>query len=908
MKRIVTALALIGCGHATVNEEGPAGAAPSSGELRDPRETHLADLKQLTFGGENAEAYWNWAGTELIMQSTREGTPCDQIFRVAADGRGEATRVSSGKGRTTCSFFYPGDRRILYSSTHLAGDACPPEPDRSKGYVWAIYDSYDIFQAKADGSELRRLTETPGYDAEATVCGSSGAVVFTSVRDGDLELYRMDADGSNVKRLTNTPGYDGGAFFSRDCKQLVWRASRPQGKDLEDYRKLLAEGLVRPTKLEIWVGDADGANARQVTYLDAASFAPYFFPDGKRILFSSNVGDPKGREFDLYAVNVDGTQLERITWAEGFDGFPIFSPDGGSLAFSSNRNQKKPGDTDVYVARWVDAPAKSEPNAADRFRAAVAWLADDAREGRGLGTRGLDEAAAWLEQSLGELGLRPMRHAFDVRVGVEVGVATGLTIDGTALAKDAFAPHGVSLPKGEAAGDVVYVEYGIAAPELGRDDYAKRNVKGKIVLARRYAPQDGRFDSPDVQRRYGDVSSKARTAREKGAKALLLADLAEDQPHESPFPRLEVEQFGDAGIPVFMVKRDSARALLKGRHKASLRVELVYGSAPAFNIVARIPAGAPDPLPGNVVIGAHYDHLGHGGRSSMAPANTDVHNGADDNASGTAALLEVARALAGKKAELRRDVWIVAFSAEELGAIGSTMFTRKPPEGLDLKATVAMLNMDMVGRLRKNKLQVLGGESAEEWAQVVDGACARARIDCSLSGSGYGPSDHTAFYAAGVPVLHFFTGAHDDYHKPSDDTGTINAGGGAQVASLVADLGLALAGRSERLTYKKSTAPTPMGDVRTHGASLGTVPDYAGPPDGKQGVLLADVRPGGAADKGGLRRGDIIQKIGSHEVRNVEDLMFVLRASKPGEKARVVLERGGKRVELDVTFGQSQHR
>jgi hypothetical protein len=468
----------------------------------------------------------------------------------------------------------------------------------------------------------------------------------------------------------------------------------------------------------------------------------------------------------------------------------------------------------------------------------------------------------------------------------------------------------VSLPRGEVAGEVVYVGYGISAPDLQHDDYdpkkLKTSVKGKIVLARRYAPQGGRFDSPDTQRRYGDVSTKARQARERGAKALILADLADDPAaKETPFPRLEVEQFGDAGIPVLMVKREVAAALVKGRHRAALKVDLRYGSSQAFDVVARIPAGAPDKLPGALVIGAHYDHLGRGGRSSLAPDSRDIHNGADDNASGVAALLEVGRVLHGRKAELRRDVWLVAFSAEELGAIGSTLFTRKPPDGLDLKTAVAMLNMDMVGRLRKNKLQVLGGESAQEWKDVVDAACARARIECSLSGSGYGPSDHTPFYAAGLPVLHFFTGAHDDYHKPSDDAPAINAAGGAQVALLVADLALTLAGRSDKLTYKAATAPSPAGDVRSHGASLGTVPDYAGPPDGKTGVLLAGVRPGGPADQAGLRRGDIIKKIGAHEVRNVEDLMFVLRASKPGDKARAVIEREGKRLEIDLTFGQS---
>jgi len=328
-----------------------------AGTLHDPREVHLADVVQLTAGGENAEAYWSPDGERLIFQSTRPPYACDQMFTMSSRAPEPPSLVSTGKGRTTCGYyFYPAADRLLFASTHAAGDGCPPPPDMSKGYVWRIDPGYDVWTAKPDGSDLKRLTDSPGYDAEATVCPLDGRIVFTSTRDGDLEIYTMNADGSNVKRITNHPGYDGGAFFSADCKKLVWRASRPEGAALDEYRALLAEHLVRPSQLEIWVADADGGNARQVTNLQAASFAPYFFPDSKRILFSSNYGDPKGREFDIWAIDVDGKNLERITFTPGFDGFPVFSPDGKRIAFGSNRNQGKPGETDVYVARWVDAP------------------------------------------------------------------------------------------------------------------------------------------------------------------------------------------------------------------------------------------------------------------------------------------------------------------------------------------------------------------------------------------------------------------------------------------------------------------------------------------------------------------------------------------------------------------------
>ena len=343
----------------------PIATALAAGTLHDEREVHLADVRQLTHGGENAEAYWSPDGTELIFQSTRPPHECDQIYRLSVDDPEGLKMVSTGSGRTTCAYFSADAERILYASTHAASADCPPTPDFSRGYVWPIYDSYQIYSAAADGSDLRQLTDTEAYDAEATVCPVDGSIVFTSTRDGDLELYRMDADGGNVKRLTESPGYDGGAFYSRDCTKIVWRASRPTGEALADYRALLAQGLIRPGKLELWVANADGSEARQVTSLGGANFAPYFYPDGKRIIFSSNHHSEGGREFDIWAINVDGTGLEQITFTEGFDGFPMFSPDGEWLAFASNRNQGKRGETDVYLARWVDGEAKIEAGAAD---------------------------------------------------------------------------------------------------------------------------------------------------------------------------------------------------------------------------------------------------------------------------------------------------------------------------------------------------------------------------------------------------------------------------------------------------------------------------------------------------------------------------------------------------------------
>jgi Tol biopolymer transport system component len=268
---------------------------------------------------------------------------------------GSARRVSSGAGRTTCSYFIPGTDRILYASTHATAAACPPEADRSHGYVWALYPSYEIYSAKIDGSDLQPLTHNPGYDAEATCSVDGQRVIFTSLRDGDLDLYTMKPDGSDVRQVTHEMGYDGGAFFSRDGKRIVWRAGRPRTEEeAKTYLSLLGENLIKPTRLELFVADADGSNVIQVTRNEAANFCPYFFPDGESIIFASNVGDPKGRNFDLWRVRTDGTGLEQITFDPTFDGFPMFSPDGKRLAFASNRHARVQGETNIFVADWVD--------------------------------------------------------------------------------------------------------------------------------------------------------------------------------------------------------------------------------------------------------------------------------------------------------------------------------------------------------------------------------------------------------------------------------------------------------------------------------------------------------------------------------------------------------------------------
>ena len=547
-----------------------------------------------------------------------------------------------------------------------------------------------------------------------------------------------------------------------------------------------------------------------------------------------------------------------------------------------------------------------------RYLADVAWLADDARGGRGLGTPGLAASADWLEEQFAGIGLAPAagdggyRQSFLAVAGVERGPATRLTVAGDDVADEDFVVPGFSASAAISA-PVVFAGWGLVSEEHGIDDYADVDAQGRIVLVRRFAPQDGAFEDDSLRRRLSDLRYKAFTAREHGAVGLLVADLAVDGDgqEEAPLPAMRVDPQGGAGIAVAVVRRAWAERILEDSAEVSLTAELVEQTHEVDNIVGRLSADRR--LPGAVVIGAHYDHLGFGGASSLAPDAHEPHNGADDNASGTAALLEAARILAARRDELGRDVIFVAFTGEENGLLGSSHFTREPPPGAAPEGLVAMLNMDMVGRLRNNRLSVLGGDSAEEWDSVIQPNCAALQIGCELGGDGYGPSDQMSFYTAGVPVLHFFTGAHDDYHKPSDDTASINAEGGVRIANLVAEVALELTTR-DGLTYVASEAPAPMGDVRSYGASLGTIPDYTGSPDDRPGMRLAGVRPKGPADLAGLQRGDWIVELSGREIRDIYDLMYVLREAMPGEESTVVVEREGERVELPVTFGESTGR
>lgn len=333
----------------------------TSDSLLYPDEKHFKNLRQLTFGGDNAEAYFSFDGKYIIFQKTnpKEGIACDQIWMgkipLNANEPFVPRLVSTGTGRTTCPFFYPDGKYILYASTHLDSRECPPVPDKVKRYIWPVYASYDIFKADTSGHIIKRLTKTKGYDAEAVISPKGDKILFTSLRHGDLDLYTMDLNGRHVKQITHALGYDGGGWFSPDGKKIVWRASRPiTPEEIADYKDLLSKNQVAPTSMEVWIANADGSDAHQVTFLDKANWAPNFLPDGKHIIFCSNHEYKRGFPFNMYITGIDGKGLEKVSHDKGFDAFPMFSNDGKKIAFSSNRNNGGTRDTNIFIADWVE--------------------------------------------------------------------------------------------------------------------------------------------------------------------------------------------------------------------------------------------------------------------------------------------------------------------------------------------------------------------------------------------------------------------------------------------------------------------------------------------------------------------------------------------------------------------------
>ena len=944
----------------------------------------LSNIRQLTYDGKRAgEGYFSEDGTALIFQSEREpDNPFYQIYLLNLL-TGGTHRVSTGIGKTTCAFFRPGTDEVLYASTHHDAFAKAKQEEelefRASGqerrYSWDYDEAMDIFSANRDGSNLKRLTDTLGYDAEASYSPDGKRIVFCSLRDAypkdqrspkELkqlevdpayfgEIYIMNADGSEQTRLTNAPGYDGGPFFTPDGQHIVWRHFTPDG-----------------SQADIYTMQIDGSNRRRLTDFKSMSWAPYFHPSGAYVIFASNkLGFSN---FELYLVDGRGRhEPVRVTATDGFDGLPVFSPDGNRLCWTSNRNSQEV--SQLYLADWDHQAALEAISFAPRSHHApeaifnaqakdgthahasptptkisiqqrIEFLASDELQGRMTGSEGAKRAAEHIATQFTQLNLKSIGdaasyfQAFEFTAGRRI-IAEENRFDMTrqihgseqvmafSVERD-FQPLSFSR-NGVVEGEVVFVGYGLTVPgELGEgyDAYAGLDVKDKIVVALRYVPEGVEPERRQQLNRYAGLRYKAMQAREQGAKAFLVV-AGPNSPNAGKLIPLDFDSsLADSGIVAASISGTVANALFapSGKNlkdvqsgldvenphflgqfplpdvKVKIVVSIEKVKKTDQNVVALLPPPELTEDTEYVIVGAHYDHIGHGEIGSLARKGEEgqIHNGADDNASGTAVVLELATTLSEAYQQypekFRRGIIFALWSGEELGLIGSTHFVNDPVVSLD-KVT-AYINFDMVGRLRENKLILQGVGSSAVWTKLIEKRNVPIGFNLTLQDDPYLPTDVTAFYPKEVPVLSFFTGGHEDYNRPTDDPETLNYAGIERISDFAHGIVSDLVSATERPAYVRvERSQSAEGSRDTLRAYLGTIPDYT--TEGT-GVKLSGVRAEGPADKAGLKGGDIIVEFGEQQIANIYDYTYALDAVKIGEPVKVVVMREGNRVKLTV--------
>lgn len=843
---------------------------------------------------------------------------------------------------------------------------------KQRRYSWDYDEGMDIFSARRDGSRLKPLTTARGYDAEAAYSPDGKLIVFCSLRgaypveqlsaedrkrlESDPawfgEIYLMNADGSNQRRLTNTPGYDGGPFFSPDGQRIIWRRFDETGAIAELYTMKL-----------------DGSDVRRLTHFGAMSWAPYFHPSGKYVIFASNkLGFDN---FELYLVDAEGRhEPVRVTATDGFDGLPVFSPDGTKLCWTSNRTPEKA--SQLFFGYWNHeaalqalqaAPAPGVGAAAEKrdpvrpaskltapitagdLHAHVEYLASDELAGRLTGSPGNRQAAEYIAAQLQAAGLKPFGESgtffqnFEFNAGVKVVTPENrLTITSAAVgaAPVSFVPERDFLPlsfteSGTIEGEVVFAGYGLVAPGKpgeGHDSYEGLDVTNKIVLVLRYVPEGVDQKRRAELNRYAGLRYKALLARTRGAKALLVVT-GPNSPNAGQLAPLTMDtSLAGSGIIAASISAQVAEALLAGTGKdlkalqtalddenphatdvrfalPKVRLELVAKVERVKkvdrNVLGVLPGtgGAPGDY---VIVGAHYDHIGRGETGGFGIKNEEgqIHNGADDNASGVGTVLELAAALAAERqqrpADFPRSIIFAFWSGEEMGLIGSTYYTDHPL--VPLATADAYVNFDMVGRLRDNKLTLQGVGSSGAWKRMIERRNVAAGFSLVLQDDPYLPTDTTPFYPKNVPVLAFFTGSHESYHRPSDDTETLNYEGMERVAKFARGIVLDLVKDPQRLDYAKvDRAGGASGSRETLRAYLGTIPDYASE---VAGVKLTGTRGGSPADKAGLKAGDVIVEFAGQKIANIYDYTYALDAVKIGQPVKIVVIREGQRVDVTV--------
>jgi len=960
------------------------------------RDRFITRARQLTYVGRRAgEGYFSPDGKKIIFQTERyPGNPFFQIYTLDLES-GRSRLISPGVGRTTCSYFRPGADEVLFASSHLDPrakekqqkeyqDRADPGAHRKH---WDYDDRYDIFVTDTHGRDMRRLTTTLGYDAEAAYSPDGERIVFASNRyafpvklltpelrkqyDKDpsyfCEIHIMNADGTEERRLTNWRGNDGGPFFTFDGERIIWRHFDESGLLADVYTMLI-----------------DGSDRRRLTDFKCMSWSPYMHPSGEYAIFTSNkLGFAN---FELFIVDAMGEKEPvRVTYTDGFDGLPVFAPDGKTFSWTSNRNTPGQGKAQLFLADWDhdaalaavrSAPPRGTPEPEHKFDDTpvtgwetsgppaikpgfspavtdedlyehVKYLASDELEGRMTGTEGTRLAAEYIAARFKEAGLEPLGdngtyfQEFTFPAAVEIvreKCTLGFTHDARAMQltelqveKD-FRP--LSFTANAAVhGELVFAGYGLVVPkDQGRakyDSYDKLEMAGKIVLVLDDVP--GKLSTQERIRfsHYSSPRYKAMQAKQRGATGFLLV-VGPNTTGVGELLSLS-RTASDLGIVAASITAEAADRLLQktGKRLGELQTLLDGGEIPSDftgatsgahvgstmhlehkegrcrNVVGLLPsAGDEDLADEYIMLGAHYDHIGHGeagGSRAHADEEGQIHNGADDNASGDAVVLELAAALAdGRKHAAdrsRRGVIFTCWSGEEIGIIGSSYFAKHAP--CPLGRIKAYVNFDMVGRLRDGHLILQGLGSSTDWRLRLEKANVRVPLNLMLQDDPWLPTDTTSFYPAGIPILAFFTDVHDEYNRPIDDADTLNYAGMERIARFAEQLTTDLMQSAKTPTYVEVKRATPKGSGGRRRLYTGMVPDFSG--SDTPGMKVGGAQGGSPAEKAGIKAGDVIIEFAGQEIKGLEDYSVVLGAVKPDEPVEIVVARNGQEVKLQIT-------
>lgn len=929
----------------------------------------LNEAQQFTFGGKRTgEGYFSVDGSHFVFQSERESdNPFYQIYLTDLKS-GKTNRVSPGYGKTTCAWVHPSNKKVLFSSTHNDPKARQymkeelefRKTGQKKKYSWDYDDTYDIYEASAEGKILRNLTNVKGYDAEGAYSPDGNWIVFSSNRHAYsgslteeekkalekdpslfLDIYIMKHDGTQVKRLTTDYGYDGGPFFSSDGKKIVWRHFEPSGH-----------------VAEIYTMNTDGSDKKQITNLKSVSWAPFFHPSGDYIVFTTNKHGYKN--FELYLVDALGAKDPvRISYLDDFDGLPVFTPDGEYLTWT----RRAQGMSQIYRVKWDDnkarralgiapSPLKShelshEIKESD-IKRTIHYLSSDTLKGRRAGSPEELVYTKNLAELFSDFGLSPgfknnYIHTFSFPSGAELGKNNKMlsTHEGVKfeLGKN-WSPLAFSKSGAFANAPVIFAGYGLVVPETEKfsayDSYANLDVKGKWVVVFRFIPENIESNLRSHFHRYSKLEHKAMIARERGALGLIVVNGPNSKVKKPIIAFNGDKSSGELSIPVLSISDDIAEAWLKSQTKklkliqneldklsslekvsdeslkgfeisglqVSASVNIRHKQSEGRNVLAMLK------VPGaksTVVIGAHGDHLGEGHSSSSFMNNQDtsqIHYGADDNASGVSGVIELAHFFAKQaqqgKLQIKQNLLFAIWSAEEIGVLGSKAFLDdfKIANKQVYPLLSSYLNMDMIGRYKEG-LFIQGVASSSDWANLIEPHLQKTNLKTSLSSDPYVPTDGMPFYLLGVPSITFFTGAHEDYHSPRDRAEKINFEKTEQIVKLIFSITTNVASQSRALPYTKIERAN-TGNQRGFRIYLGTIPDYSSS-GATKGLKLSGVIKGGPAEAAGLKTGDIIIELSGKKIENIHDYVYSLESLKPEQKTRVVVMRKGNKQELEIT-------